>query len=297
MNDQQPQPPPSLDQPEPFDYKRWRNFYELLSGAAVVALLIGIGVLIFSNDLPQYWQNIYITGVGAALTVTVIDIRARQRSKAERKQELIAQMGSPSNDFALEAVRLLRNMGALHDGSMRGVNLQSANLTSVNLYQADLRDTKLWQAKFQGASMIETNFQGALLSGCDFQNAKLIAANLRNAEMILTNLTGSEMVSTDFRGACLHHAILVGSNLRDSSLQSTNLTLANFDNAILHRTQMQGAIMTGATLKGADLADAQFSPETILPDGTHWTPGRDLRQFTHPDEWQAEQVPPHTPSD
>ncbi|MBN8596010.1 MAG: pentapeptide repeat-containing protein [Anaerolineae bacterium] len=120
-------------------HRDYHNFYQLLRGVVLVAVLAGIGVLIFSSDLPSYWQNIYVTIVGAIGTVLIIDQRAEQRAIRQRKEELIAQMGSRSNAFALEAVRLLRSKKWLMDGSMNGANLSRGELENAELQFADLQ--------------------------------------------------------------------------------------------------------------------------------------------------------------
>lgn len=55
---------------------------------------------------------------------------------------------------------------------------------------------------------------------------------------------------------------------------------------------LQGAILTGANLQGVRWFNKYLKglvTDTVLPDGTQWTPNRDMREFTHPEKWKAEQ--------
>jgi hypothetical protein len=50
-------------------------------------------------------------------------------------------------------------------------------------------------------------------------------------------------------------------------------------------------------LQGTNLAGAQFDPQTILPDSTHWMSDTDMARFTdpqHPHFWRSDN--PHSPA-
>jgi hypothetical protein len=226
------------------------------SRAASLFLAFGLGVVVagyfFTRDdleiktlVHEIYSNFGIELISIGLTVLVIDGLNRRRAEQERKEELISQMGSLSNDFALDAVRQLRKKGWLEDGSLQGAELRGANLQGADLENADLREV-----------------------------------NLRYADLREMNL----------RYAKLHMAILL-----DANLQGADLGLANLQQAILIQAKLHGANMMVANLRGAvftndQLGSAKFDENTLLPDVTKWTPGRDLREFTHPEEWKAEQA-------
>lgn len=75
-----------------------------------------------------------------------------------------------------------------------------------------------------------------------------------------------------FDKANLANAPFEGAYLVDVSLREAILTGADFSEAILH----------GTNLRGADLTDAIFTLDTMLPDGSMWTPHSDLSHFTNP---------------
>jgi uncharacterized protein YjbI with pentapeptide repeats len=186
---------------------------------------------------------------------------SRRHAEQERKAELIRQMGSPFNNFALEAVRLLGQKGWLTDGS-----LQSADLFEANLQGAILRNANL-----QRVDLSTANLSTCDLTLADLSQAEIRLANLREAQLNETNLEGINLAGTDLTGAYLEHANLQGANLEGVSFWNARMFKAN--------------------LKAArNIEFAVFSKDTWLPDGTLWCLGRDLRQFTHPEEWQLEQI-------
>jgi uncharacterized protein YjbI with pentapeptide repeats len=97
------------------------------------------------------------------------------------------------------------------------------------------------------------------------------------------NLEGADLHGEDLRGAHLSAANLRGANLRDADLRG----------AALIDTDLRGADLTGADLRGAVLYQTQdapsgvylgtaavFNEDTILPDGSRWSPGVDMARFT-----------------
>ena len=80
-------------------------------------------------------------------------------------------------------------------------------------------------------------------------------------------------------------ADLRGTNLTLATLDGANLIHAELQNACLSYSRLQfasvfGANLLGADLQGAMLTNAQFDENTILPDGSKWTPESDLNYFT-----------------
>ncbi len=107
------------------------------------------------------------------------------------------------------------------------------------------------------------------------------------------------------KGVSLFRSNLQESFLFGVNLQEALLFEANLQEAFLWRAKLQGVYLAGANLQGADLrlanlrgaklehpnfGKAKFSEDTILPDGTKWTPGTDMARFTdpeHPDFWRS----------
>lgn len=168
--------------------------------------------------------------IGISFTVLVIDWFNERREK----KRIIRQLGSRSNDFALDAVRLAAESGWLADGSLTGrnfegarldgaymlfanlenVNLQDATLTNANLSLANLKGANLHSANLTDASLERSNlenviFTGAILDGVSFANS-----NLRNARLVATNLSGANLMFADIDGAEFYNAYLHGADIR-----------------------------------------------------------------------------------
>lgn len=114
-------------------------------------------------------------------------------------------------------------------------------------------------------------------------------------------LQGARLSRANLEGANLQQVIMADVRLGLANLRHAKLTEANLQCAYLQGTILEGTCLRGADLRGANLNDANlngarlddstiFSPETILPDCTYWTPGTDVARFTdshHPDFWRA----------
>src|SRR5690606_34681130 len=96
-----------------------------------------------SFSLRQLVSDLYANGgaelLSIALTVLIIERLNRRRAEQERKDELILQMGSPDHAFAVEAARIMRQKGWLHDGSLQDADLVITNLKRANLGHANLQ--------------------------------------------------------------------------------------------------------------------------------------------------------------
>lgn len=79
-----------------------------------------------------------------------------------------------------------------------------------------------------------------------------------------------------------------GGNLTGANLAGIETSIGDRDFPYECSPSFEGANFQGANLKGATLR-VKFSTETILPDGSKWAVNRDMREFTHPDEWKAKQ--------
>ncbi len=90
-------------------------------------------------------------------------------------------------------------------------------------------------------------------------------------------------------GAILAQANLQGAKMYKADLQGADLTEANLQQVTLFGVDLRGANLEAADMEEATyVQNALFDEDTILPDGSQWTADRDMRQFTHPDDWDNE---------
>ena len=109
------------------------------------------------------------------------------------RNNVLAQVGSLSNDFALDAVRRARSEGWLTQGLMRGRDLRKAKLQFADLSGADLRNIDLRFADLRGASLSHADLRGAILTGANLCDADLRWSNLNHAQARWADLQGARV--------------------------------------------------------------------------------------------------------
>ena len=157
----------------------------------VFALALFFGIKGYLND-ESFSANIATELASIAITVFVIDRLYERRSAAQRKEQIIKQMGSRVNDVALEAVRLARDYGWLEDGSLIGAYLGGANLQEAYVIDVNLQGANVHGTNLRGAHLGGANLQGATLLNVYLQGAKLYGANLRGAILVDVYLQGAK---------------------------------------------------------------------------------------------------------
>lgn len=183
-------------------------------------------------------------------------ILAERTAKQHLKNQLITRFTSGEHQVALDAIEQLRFHEWLMDGSLWGVDLNSADLHNANLFLADLGGASLEHVNLNHSNLFMTNFEDAILWRAQFKDASLIESNFYNANL---------------KEADLRQADLTASNLQRSNLKYTNLCGANLTNAKFYET---------------NLHHAYFDNNTILPNGGYWTSDTDLKIFTDPSHRQ-----------
>jgi len=212
------------------------------------------------------------------LSILFIGYLNQRRKIEEHKRALIIQMRNSNRDVAMEAIRQLRAQGyldCLKNADLVNANLREVDMALANLSGANLEDANLEGANLQGADMTFANLHGTNLNGSNLRGVDLGGTNLEGANLKEANLEGAILNNTnlkraDMRYANLKGAFLIGNDLADASLGESNLQMAH--------------------LYKASHPQAKDPDAIVLPDGSLYAEGRDLREFTNPKEWQAEQV-------
>ncbi len=203
------------------DLVDWLAMTFLLIGSAL--FLVGMTVdtrgmhELFRVFVDEWTPGFVIDGL-LLLTVNRI-IRRNERNS------VLAQIGSLSNDFALDAVRRARTEGWLTDGAMQHRELKKAKLQHADLSGADLR----------GADLRFADLRGASLSHADLRKAVLTGANLADADLRWANLTGAQVRWAELQGARLDGVITV----------DTDFTFASVDDDFAEMTGCTEGIIGG----------------------------------------------------
>lgn len=158
----------------------------------------------------NYWQGLSTEMIGGLVTAVllglVITFVQRMENERSQKEQLILQMGSPDNAFAIEAVRQLGALGWLYDGSLHGAFLLEANLQRAYLGFAELQGANLKRANLQRANFYQAELENANLSETNLQRAFLFETILQEANLVLADLQGANLMKANLRGANLWNA-------------------------------------------------------------------------------------------
>ncbi|NES87252.1 MAG: protein kinase [Moorea sp. SIO2B7] len=136
------------------------------------------------------------------------------------------------------AVAQLLQTGHCPGCSLRGVNLEKANLVGANLEGADLANANLGganlhRARLQGANLPYANLNRAILKNADLSGANLKGVNLKNADLWDAHLMGANLNNANLSNAILNEAEFWNANLGDAKLKSTYLQGINLQGATM----------------------------------------------------------------
>lgn len=295
MSEQHPPEPSRMEEIRQI-HRDYRLFYQILGGIILVGIGVLIGAILFSDD-DGYVVNVYTEILSIGITVLFIDrlYRYREEKNAEKrlKEQLIRDAASISNEIAKNAIYQIRRHNKQwligENGILKGANLEYANLSGADLREANLQDAILHNANLESALFSRANLQNAFIPFSNLRGAALDTTKCTNADMIHINLSQARILGVDFSGARLEQA-----NFREAKIfgrndfRGANLYLADFQDSTLGQKMQIPGIQI-------EVDPSRFMPvfdtNTILPDGSNWRKGRDLREFTDPEGWQRDQNP------
>ena len=159
----------------------------------ILVLSLGSGILGYINQynglfLPEkligdFYANVSSELASIAITVLIIDFLNERQQIKQNKEELILQLASPTNLYAKEAARILKNKKWMKDGTLRGAYLSRANLSGAFLAGADLQEANLLKADFTGAYLQDVNLQNAKVTDVEMCKARyLVGATMPNGK-------------------------------------------------------------------------------------------------------------------
>jgi hypothetical protein len=165
----------------------------------VTGYLVEKGVWTFVEPIQTLIQAFYANFstelLSIVVTIVVIDTIIERRAVAQQKADLILQMSSPDNAFAVEAARILkaRGWGFEGDATLHGAQLRWASLQGVNIEGVSLQQANLWEVNLDRAFLVRANLQGADLRVVNLQGALMMGVNLRGALLDEANLQGARL--------------------------------------------------------------------------------------------------------
>jgi hemoglobin-like flavoprotein len=166
-------------------------------------LLFAVGMTIDTRALSEFFQVFVDEWTPGFVIDGLLLLVVNRIIRRNERNGVLAQVGSLSNDFALDAVRRARSEGWLTDGALQGREFRKAKLQYADLSGADLRDADLRFADLHGASLSHADLRHASLTGANLADADLRWANLSRAQLRWAELQGARV-----DGVVLNHADL-----------------------------------------------------------------------------------------
>ena len=195
---------------------------------ALTLLAIGAGLMMWGLYLqPPATINELVLGhfgdwaPGFAIDGLLLLVINRVIHANERKR-VISQVGSLSNEFALDAVRRCREESWLDSGVM-----ERAEFTKARLSTADLSGAKL-----AGADLSFADLSMADLTHTDLEEANLTGANLSGSDLRWANLTGANLQWSDLRNTQLDGAMLDRIRVTFAAVDAEQATTPAFQDAV-----------------------------------------------------------------
>ena len=162
-----------------------------LAGIAVASTVASFAVT--PSDARRLWLSDILIGVASGMLtglvvyffVSMLHDRAVRQVSADaargaRVKELVA-LARLGRSHALESISLLREMGAVSDGSLRNASFAGADLSEISFDGADLREADL-----SGCDLRRSSFVGATVD-----DARFDAADLREAILEFRSVKGA----------------------------------------------------------------------------------------------------------
>jgi len=202
---------------------------DLIDVLALLFIVAGAGLFAYGLflDPPSSLEEFVLASFGDWTPGFIIDgvllLTINGVIHTHERRRVISQVGSLSNEFALDAVRRCRDEGWLQSGKMNGINIEGANLGN-----ADLSESKM-----SGASLGFANLSGADLTHADLKGIDLKGANLQGADMRWADLSGACLLWADLRGANLTGARLTGINADFALVDKTHSSIQEFESAVV----------------------------------------------------------------
>ncbi len=226
--------------------------FDIVERFAVLLLVAGMGMFIWGWSIePPAGLIDAISGAysdwspGLVVDGLLLLVINRVLRNNERTR-ILGQVGSLSNEFALDAVRRCQEEGWDRNGAMSGRCYARARLSRADL---------------SGAALSGSDFSFADLRGVDFMQA-----DLRGADLTGANLTDADFRWADLTGATLRWADLTGAELDGARLPGVDATSACIEPHHQEFPELRGAII-GGYLSGQQQALLKESFEQLLAAG------------------------------
>lgn len=221
----------------------------------------------FSSLIKEYYANLSCELISIAITILLIDYLYERKEKENNKKRLIRELGSEDKGFTSRALKEIKELGYLNDGTLKGVDLSQANLSGLDFTDANLENINFTQALLNGTILKNSNLNGAIMNDAELRGANLENCTLSNTQMKKSNLygailnkariTNSDLMNSNLEICELMDVVISDSKLEDVILRLSNLTRIKVVNCHLLRADVKSINAKNAKFERCDLKDLQ----------------------------------------
>ncbi|MCC5612667.1 pentapeptide repeat-containing protein [Nostoc sp. CHAB 5834] len=212
----------------------------------------------FSSFIKAFYANFSAEFISIAITILLIDYLYEKKDNTNRKNRLVRELGSVDIGFTARALKELKELGSLTDGSLIGADLSKADLSGLDFTGANLENVNLRGALLNSTILLNVNLRGANLDGAKLQEANLSHSNLVNVNMKKCNLYAAlineaTINNVDFMRANLERCELINSIVDDSKFDQASFLLSDFS-----RTTMTNCKLIGVNVHSMSVRNTTF---------------------------------------
>ncbi|MCC9062292.1 pentapeptide repeat-containing protein [Flavobacterium piscisymbiosum] len=171
---------------------------KIIKRIGYISLAIGVLTLLIFHNYPESWifkpfvqdtyANFSFELLSISATILLINYLYENKEIENNKKRLIRELGSEDKGFTSRALKEIKELGYLTDGSLNGIDLSKANLEGLDFSNACLENTI-----FNNALLNKAIFKYANLKNTSFLNAELRESNFENAIFDKTVLKNSNL--------------------------------------------------------------------------------------------------------
>lgn len=212
----------------------------------------------FSLFIKEIYANLSCELISIAVTILLINYLYEKREESSNKRRLIRELGSEDKGFTSRALKEIKELGYLADGTLNGADLSSANLEGLDFSGAVLKNVNFSMARLNNSIFREVILEGVILNGaearqCIFERSVFSNVTLKSSNLYSAIFIGAQISNVDFLSAKLEQAEFIDAKIENSKFEDSVVRLANFV-----RAEISGTNFSMADFNGMNVRNAKF---------------------------------------
>ncbi|RUT71733.1 pentapeptide repeat-containing protein [Flavobacterium cupreum] len=210
----------------------------------------------FSGFIKEIYANLSCELMSIAITILLINYLYEKREESNNKRRLIRELGSEDKGFTSRALKEIKELGYLVDGTLNGADLSSANLEGLDFTGANLQNVNFSKARLTNSIFKGVQFEGVRLDGaearqCNFERSVFNNVSLKGSNLYSAIFIGCQISNADFLKAKIEQTEFIDSKIENSKFEDSVIRLANFLRAQISNSNFAMADLNGITIRQA----------------------------------------------